>query len=88
MGGGGGFVDPPPPTVFLVFKFLPLDQLPNTFAQLFLDNEDIFWHKLNDVIILLDGKWSLLSNFQFFEQKWLYTCSYSYISTYIIGFDI
>ena len=44
MGGGGGFVDPPPPHGFLVFKFLPLDQLPNAFAQLFLDNEDIFWH--------------------------------------------
>ena len=39
---------------------------------------------IDDVIILSDGKWSLLSNFQFFEQKRLNTCSYSYISTYII----
>ena len=29
---------------FFGLKFLPLDQLPNAFAQLFLDNEDIFWH--------------------------------------------
>ena len=27
---------------FFSLKFLPLDQLPNAFAQLFLDNEDIF----------------------------------------------
>ena len=40
---GGGVVDPPP-FVFFSLKFLPLDQLPNAFAQLFLDNEDIFWH--------------------------------------------
>ena len=40
-GGGGGFVEPPPP-VFFGLKFPRLDQLPNTFAQLFLDNEDIF----------------------------------------------
>ena len=37
---GGGFVEPP--LVFFSLKFLPLDQLPNIFAQLFLDNEDIF----------------------------------------------
>ena len=29
-------------TEILSLKFLPLDQLPNAFAQLFLDNEDIF----------------------------------------------
>ena len=38
---GGGFVEPPR---FFSLKFLPLDQLPNAFAKLFLDNEDIFWH--------------------------------------------
>ena len=27
------------------------DQLPKALAQLFLDNEYMFWHKLNDVII-------------------------------------
>ena len=34
---------------------------------------------MSDIILLIDGKWSLL-----FEQKWLNTCRYSYISTYII----
>ena len=34
----------PPPLGFFSLKFLPLDQMPNAFAQLFLDNEDIFWH--------------------------------------------
>ena len=38
---GGGFVEPPP-LVFFGLKFSPLDQLPNAFAQLFLDYEDIF----------------------------------------------
>ena len=37
----GGFVEPPLGSFSL--KFLPLDQLPNAFAQLYLDNEDIFW---------------------------------------------
>ena len=36
----GGFVDPPPPLGFFGLKFLPLDQLPNVFAQLFFDKED------------------------------------------------
>ena len=36
----GGFVEPP--LGFFGLKFSPLDQLPNAFAQLFLDNEDIF----------------------------------------------
>ena len=40
-GGGGRFVEPPS-FVFFGLKFLPLDQLPNAFAQLFLDNEYIF----------------------------------------------
>ena len=40
---GGGFVNPPN-SFFFGINFLPLDHLPNTFAQLFLDNEDIFWH--------------------------------------------
>ena len=26
-----------------------------------------FWAIIDDVIILIDGKWSLLSNFRFFE---------------------
>ena len=39
-GGGGGFVEPP--LGFFSLKFLPLDQLPNAFTQLFRDNEDIF----------------------------------------------
>ena len=38
---GGGVVEPPP-FGFFGLKFSPLDQLPNDFAQLFLDNEDIF----------------------------------------------
>ena len=38
----GGFNEPPSPLGFFSLKFLPLDQLPNAFAQLFLDNEDIF----------------------------------------------
>ena len=37
----GGFVKPPP-LVFSGLKFSPQDQLANAFAQLFLDNEDIF----------------------------------------------
>ena len=37
-GGGKG----PNPLGFSSLKFLPLDQLPNAFAQLLLDNEDIF----------------------------------------------
>ena len=65
-GGGRGSLNHP--LGFFSLKFLPLDQLLNDFAQLFLDNEDIFCHSLddvsiNDVIILIDGKWSLLSNF-------------------------
>ena len=40
----GGWLVEPPPVGFFSLKFLPLDQLPNAFAQLFLDNEDIFWH--------------------------------------------
>ena len=32
------------PLGFSSLKFLPLYQLPNAFAQPFLDNEDIFWH--------------------------------------------
>ena len=40
--GGGGFVEPP--LGFFGIKFSPLDRLPNAFAQLFLDNEDIFRH--------------------------------------------
>ena len=39
VGGGGGSLNPP---WFFSLKFLPLDQLPNAFAQPFLDNEDIF----------------------------------------------
>ena len=39
MGGGGSLN---PLLGFFSLKFLPLDQLPNAFAQLFLDNEDIF----------------------------------------------
>ena len=42
LAGGGGFVEPHPLGYFSL-KFLPLDQLPKAFAQLFLDNEDIFW---------------------------------------------
>ena len=38
-----GVVEPPPPLGFFILKFLLLNQLPNTFAKLFLDNEDIFW---------------------------------------------
>ena len=34
----------PPPLVFFRLKLLPLDQLPIAFAQLLLDNEDIFRH--------------------------------------------
>ena len=40
LAGGGGFVEYS--LGFFILKFLPLDQLPNAFAQLFLDNEDIF----------------------------------------------
>ena len=58
------FIPPPHPRIFDL-KYLPLDQLPNAFVQLFLDSEDIF----DDVIILIDEKWSLLSNFQFFLNK-------------------
>ena len=39
-GGKGGGVETP--LGFSSLKFLPLDQLPNAFAQLLLDNEDIF----------------------------------------------
>ena len=39
---GGGFVEHS--FGFFSLKFLPLDQLPNASAQLFLDNEDIFLH--------------------------------------------
>ena len=39
-GGGGGVVESL--LGFFGLKFLPLDQFPNTFAQLFLVNEDIF----------------------------------------------
>ena len=35
------FVEPPPLGIFSL-KFLPLDQFPIAFAQLFLDSEDIF----------------------------------------------
>ena len=37
--GGGGVLNP---HCFFSLKFLPIDQLPNAFAQLFLDNEDTF----------------------------------------------
>ena len=37
---GGGVVERP--LGFVGLKFLPLDQLQNGFAQLFLDNEDMF----------------------------------------------
>ena len=40
LAGGGGLVEHP--FGFFSLKFLPLDQLPNASAQLFLDNEDIF----------------------------------------------
>ena len=42
LAGGGGFVEPTP-LGFFGLKLLPLDQLPTAFAQLFLDNKDIFW---------------------------------------------
>ena len=41
LAGGGGSLNPPPLGLFGP-KFSSLDQLPNAFAQLFLDNEDIF----------------------------------------------
>ena len=37
-GGGGGSLN----VGFFSLEFLSLDQLPNAFAQLFFDNEDIF----------------------------------------------
>ena len=39
VGGGGGSLNP---LGVFSLKFLTLDQLPNAFAQLFLDNEYIF----------------------------------------------
>ena len=40
-----GLPNPPPPLNFLAKSFsLELYQLPNAFAQLFFDNEHIFWH--------------------------------------------
>ena len=42
-GGGGGEKVRWAPLGVFGLKFLPLDQLPNAFAQLCLDNEDIFW---------------------------------------------
>ena len=38
--GGGDLLNQPPR--FFGLKSLPLDQLPNAFAQLFLDNKKIF----------------------------------------------
>ena len=38
----GGWGSSNLPLGFFSLKFLPLDQLPNAFAQLFHDNEDIF----------------------------------------------
>ena len=48
-------VEPPPPVGFFSLKFLSFDQLPNSFAQLFLDNglSDV---SIDDVIILINGK--------------------------------
>ena len=40
LAGGGEFFETS--LGFFGLKFLPLDQLPNAFAQLFLANEDIF----------------------------------------------
>ena len=40
LAGGGGFVEHPPR--FFSLKFLPFEKLPSAFAQLFLDNEEIF----------------------------------------------
>ena len=38
-----GFVDPPPPFFFqFAIKFLPFDQLANTFAKLFLYNKQSY----------------------------------------------
>ena len=39
---GGSLNFPPPALGFFSLKFLHLDQLPNAFVQLFLDNEYIF----------------------------------------------
>ena len=65
-------ITPPTPLNFFGLKVLPLDQLRNAFAQLFLDNEHIFWCifsdvSIDEVIILIKKKWSLKSNFRFFE---------------------
>ena len=41
---GGGANGRPPPLDFFGLKSERLDQLPNALAQLFLDNEYMFWH--------------------------------------------
>ena len=42
---------PPPPSIFFGLKSERHDQLPKALAKLFLNNEYMFWHQINDVII-------------------------------------
>ena len=46
----GGFKRTPP-FDFFGLKYERLDQIPKALAQLFLDNEYMFWQLLNDVTI-------------------------------------